>query len=108
MNRRIEFEEIPEGEQQERGAAAFLHVNPPLDTALIERIKAIKGVGWVDDGVDFAAVGMVLPNRVHLESGCSVWCEHMQRLVYDIVNVVRESGEVSYIDGPDIRQPFLR
>ena len=116
MIRKIQFEEIPYEEifeREEQGdlndVAARLHIDPPLDDlddALIERIRAIKGVGWVQDGIDYAAIHKICPNVILLESGCSaVWCEHMQRIVYAIVEAFKETSEVNYI-GPAIRYHY--
>jgi hypothetical protein len=108
MIRKVQFEEIPEEEEWNPDIVARLHIDPPLDTALIKRVETIKGVGWVDDGVDYAAIHLVSPGVILLESGCpAVWCEHMQRLVYDIVEALKEAGEVNYI-GPAIDPPFLK
>jgi len=102
MLRKIQFEEIQEEEGYYRDVAR-LHIDPPLDTALIKRIETIEGVGWVDDGVDYAAIRTVSPNVILLESncGCIGFCrEHGRQLISKILKILKEEGEVAFSGFP--------
>ena len=114
MVRKAQFEEIPIGgeEFEEKFAdvneniSARLRIDPPLGATLIQKIKMIKGVGWVSDGVDYTAIFTVSPKEILLESGCPAWCGHMQRIVYEIVEALKQEGEVDY-KGPSLSPLML-
>ncbi|MFH1714315.1 MAG: hypothetical protein ABH831_01865 [Candidatus Nealsonbacteria bacterium] len=108
MIRKVRFEEVP---PEFAGKDLYeipldeipnprLRIDPPLEAALIEKLKTIKGVGWVDDRIDYAAISRIDPEEIILESGCpTVWCSHMRSLVSEIVEVIKKDGEVKY-EGP--------
>lgn len=102
MIRKVQFKKIlnPKEGECHRNIAACLRINPPLDATLIEKLKMIKGEGWVDDRIDYAAIFRIDPKKILLESGCpAVWCSHMRFLISKIVEVIKEDGEVNY-EGP--------
>lgn len=104
MDRQARFEEIRSNVNE--NISARIRIDPPLDTSLIQKIKMIKGVGYVSDGIDYAAIFTVSPKEILLESGCAAWCEHMQLLVHNIVEVLKQAGEVDY-KGPSIGKLIL-
>ena len=116
MVRKVQFEEIPIGgeEFEEKFAdineniSARLRIDPPLlDGDLIQKIRRIKGIGWVSDGIDYAAIFRICSDEILLESGCSAaWCGHTQRIVYEIIEVLKQESEVNY-KGPSLSPPML-
>ena len=102
MIRKVKFEEIHELVGNDPDIVARLNVDPILDVALIQKIKTIKGVGWVSDKVDYAAISNVSSKEILLSGGCpGVWCEHMQQIVSTIVEILKQAGEVNY-EGPSL------
>lgn len=88
-----------------RYASARLRITPSLEATLIKKIAKIKAVGFVEDDTDFCAIYWVSPDKVLLE-GCPFFCCHTQRIVRDIVEVLKHEGEVVY-EGPSIEHPTL-
>jgi len=111
MIRNVRFEELSYEDEEvlrfNSTVAARLRIDPPMDATLIQKIIKIKGSGWVEDQVDYADIRYVSPEKILLSSGCPiVWCHHMQNVVRDIVETLKQESEVNY-EGPSIYLPTM-
>lgn len=102
MIRKVQFEEIPEAERGEllhvynTSNLERLRVDPPLNDSLVQKVVAIKWIGWKDipQPVDYACVSKVSPTEILIEVGhwpCG------KDLVKKILEVLRQESEVEAI-----------
>ena len=74
------------------GELRRLSIDPPLDNSLIQKIKAIKGVGWIGEA-DYVVVVNVSPAEILIEDSC---CDsHYWKLASRILEVLKQEGNVN-------------
>ena len=105
----VKYQDLPEEECEEWFENGYpevegrLCINPPLSPALVQKIKAIEGVGFIKEGVDYAAIFRVSLSEILLESncGCVGFCrEHGRQLISKILKILKENGEVAFSGFP--------
>ena len=71
----------------------LLHVDPPLSDSLVQKVAAIKWIGWKDipEPVDYACIFKVSPTTILVEIGDWICGKD---LVKKILEALRQESEV--------------